>query len=58
MLVALNAIATAQAHITTTTMGNILWLLNFAETYTNDILNYHVSDMILHVASNASYLCK
>ena len=32
MLAALNAISTSQAHATTTTMGDIVWLLNYAAT--------------------------
>ena len=56
MLVALNAIATSQAHATTTTMGDIIWLLNYAATHSNATLHYHAINMILLVASNASYL--
>ena len=41
ILVALNAIATAKAHATTTTMGTIVWLLNYAATHTKATLHYH-----------------
>ena len=58
MLVALNAIATAQAHAITTTMGYIVWLLNYAETHPNATLHYHASNMILHDSNDASYLCE
>ena len=58
MLVAPNTIATSHAHATTTTMGGIVWLLNYTETLPNATLHYHASNMILHVASNASYLYK
>ena len=58
MLLALNAIATAQAHATTTTMEDIVWLLNYAATHPDDTLHYHASNMILHVTINASYLCE
>ena len=58
MLAALNAISTEQAHAITTTMGDIFWLLNYAANHPDATIHYHVSDMILHVASNASYLCK
>ena len=58
MLEALNVIVTAQAHSTTTTMGDTVWLLNYAATHTNATLHYHASDMILHVARNVSYLCE
>ena len=58
MLAALNAITTAQAHSTTTTMGDIVWLLNYAATHPDATLHYHDSNMILHVTSDATYLCE
>ena len=58
MLVALNTIDTAHAHTTTTTMGDIIWLLNYAANHPDATLHYHASDMILHVDSDASYLCE
>ena len=58
MLEALNAISVAQAPATTTTMGDIVWILNYAETHPDAAINYHASDMILHVARDASYLCE
>ena len=58
MLVALNTIATEQTHATTTTMGYIVWLLNYAATHPDSILHYHASNMILCVANDASYLCE
>ena len=58
MLVALNVIATAQTHATTTTMGEIVWLLNYTATQPDATLHYHASDMILRVANDASYLCE
>ena len=58
MLAALNAISAAQANATTTTMEDIVWLLNYAANHPDATINYHASDMILHVASNASYLCE
>ena len=39
-------------------MGDIVWLLNYAATYPNATINYYASDMILHVASDAFYLCE
>ena len=56
MFVALNTIAKEQEHTTTTTMGDIVWLLKYAATHPTTTLNYHDSNMILHVASNTSYL--
>ena len=58
MLAALNAISAAQANATTTTTGDIVWLLNYAETHPKSKIHYHSSNMTLHVASNASYLCE
>ena len=58
MLAALNAISVAQSNATTTTMRDIVWLLNYAATHPDATINYHSSDMILHVASDASYLCE
>ena len=58
MLAALNAISAAQAHKTKTTMGDIVWLLNYAATHPNATIQYHASNIILHVASDASHLCK
>ena len=58
MLASLNAISAAQAHATTTTMGDIVCLLNYAATHLNATIQYHSRNMILHVARNASYLCK
>ena len=58
MLASLNAISTAQANTTTTTMGDIVWLLNYAATHPDATIHYHASSMILHVDSDASYLCE
>ena len=58
MLAALNAISAAQANATTTTMGDTFWLLNYVATHPEATIHYHASNMIPHVASDASYLCK
>ena len=58
MLAALNAISASQANATRTTMGDIVWILNYAVTHPDATINYHASDMILHVASDASYICE
>ena len=58
MLVSLNAIATEQAHANTITMGDIVWLLNYAVTHPVATFHYHASDMILHIASDVSYICE
>ena len=58
MLVSLNAIATEQAHANTIAMGDIVWLLNYAVTHPVATLHYNASDMILHIASDVSYICE
>ena len=58
MLVVLNTISAAQANATTTTMGEIVWLLNYAATHPDATIHYYASNMILHVSSDASYLCE
>ena len=58
MLAALNAISAAQINAITTTMGDIVWLLNYAATHPYATIHYHASNVILHVASYASYLYK
>ena len=58
MLVFMNTITTSQSHYTTTPMGDIMWLINYAETHPNATLHYRAEDMILHVARNVSYLCE
>ena len=58
MLVDLSTISIAQDHATTTTMGDIVWLLNYMETHLGATLHYLASDMIFYVARNASYLCE
>ena len=39
MLAALNAISAAQANATITTMGDIVWLLNYAATHPDATIN-------------------
>ena len=58
MLAALNAISAAQAHATTITMGDIVWLLNYLATHPDATIHYHSSDMIIHIAGDASYICE
>ena len=58
MLVALNDIATAQARATTTTMGDIVWLFNYAARQPDATFHYHANIMILHVHRDSSYLCE
>ena len=58
ILASINAISASQANTTTTTMGDIVWLLNYTATPPNATIHYHSNEMILPVASDASYLCK
>ena len=56
ILVALNELSTEQASPTTNTLQKIKQLLNYVATYPNTILQFHASDMTLHVDSDAAYL--
>ena len=56
IFVDLNIIATAQAHATTTIMGDIFLILNYEETHPDAKLHYHSRDIIRHVFSDVSYL--
>ena len=56
ILVALSAIASAQATPTTKTMGLIKIILDYVATNPDAILTYEKSDMVLAVHSDASYL--
>jgi len=56
MLVALSAIASKQARTTATTLHKVNLFLDYAATQEEAILTYHVSDMVLAVHSDASYL--
>jgi hypothetical protein len=53
MLVALGTIAAART--THATAQAVTQLLNYAATNPDAVLQYHTSDMVLHVHSNASY---
>ena len=56
MLVALNGLASAQTKATSTTADALVHLLNYCTTYPDATIQYHASDMILHLHSDASYL--
>jgi hypothetical protein len=56
MLVALGTLAAAQAHGTQATAKAAVHLLNYAATHPDASIQYHASDMCLHVHSDASYL--
>ena len=56
MLVALSAIASAQANPTIETMAKCKLFLDYATTHPDAIITYRASDMVLAVHSDASYL--
>jgi hypothetical protein len=56
MLVALGSIAATQAKATNKTYDEVLWLLNYADSNPNAIIQYSASDMVLHIHSDGSYL--
>jgi hypothetical protein len=58
MLVALNAIAAAQAKGTQATLKACRRLLDYAATHPNARIRFHASDMINKCDSDASYLCE
>ena len=58
LLTALSTLSTQQAKGTKQTMLDIVQLLNYCATHPNAVIRYIKSDMILHVESDASYLCE
>ena len=56
MLAALGSIATQQSKATQQTYDEVLWLLNYAVSHPGATIRCLVSDMILHVHSDAFYL--
>ena len=55
-LVALNALASKQAHATEKTIENLKHLLDYLATNPNATVRFYPSNMILNVHSDASYL--
>ena len=58
MLTTISTIATQQSKGTKQTMQAIVQLLNYCATHPNAVVCFHVSDMVLWVESDASYLSK
>ena len=56
MLVALGYLSSQQAKAAAKTYDKVIWFINYAATHPDAIIWYHVSGMILHVHSDASYL--
>ena len=55
MLVALGTLATQQSKPTESLWNDITWFLNYAASHPHTIF-FSASDMILHIASDGSYL--
>ena len=56
MLTSLGSIAAQQSKVTEKMYANTLLLLNYAATHPNAMIRYTVSNMILHIHRDASYL--
>ena len=56
MIAALGSIAAQQSKATHKTYSEVLWLLKYAASHPGATIRYLVSDMILHVHSDAYYL--
>ena len=56
MLVAISDLAAAQSKSTENTNAALTKLLNYAASHPDAELEFHASDMILHIDSDASYL--
>ena len=56
MLVALGTLATQQSQPTESLWNDITWFLNYAASPPDAKICFSVSDMILHIASDVSYL--
>ena len=55
---ALNAIASEQSNATSNTSDSVTRLLNYAATHLDSVLKFSARNMVLHIHSYASYLCK
>ena len=56
LLRSLNDISCVQDRPTKDTTENAKWFLDYAATYPNSIIRYHVSQTVLQVDSDAAYL--
>lgn len=56
MLVAFNSLVVQQNKATHVTAKQIAHFLNYCATHPNACIEYHHSNMILHIHSDASYL--
>jgi hypothetical protein len=56
LILPVNVLASDQTQATTATSDKVIKLLNYCATHTEAKLQYHASDMILNIHSDASYL--
>ena len=56
LLVTISSLARQQKEPTDNTMAAVHHLLDYCATHPNAITQFHASDMVLHVESDASYL--
>jgi hypothetical protein len=56
LIMPINVLASEQSNATEVTADKVIKLLNYCNTHPETKIRYHVSDMILHIHSDASYL--
>ena len=56
MLIAIGTIASQQSKATQKTRDATVWILNYAASHHNTTIHYSISDMVLHLHRDASYL--
>jgi hypothetical protein len=56
LIMPINVLASEQSDATEVTADKVIKLLNYCNTHPETKIRYHVSDMILHIHSDASYL--
>jgi hypothetical protein len=56
LIMPINVLASEQSKATEVTANKVMKLLNYCNTHPETKIRYHVSDMILHIHSDASYI--
>ena len=56
MIVAVNELASQQSEPTQETVKKCNMLMDYTHTYPNATIQYHASDMCVHIDSDAAYL--
>jgi hypothetical protein len=56
LIMPVNVLASEQSKATALTADKVIKLLNYCNTHPETKIRYHISDMILHIHSDASYL--